>query len=91
MNKVDGDNQSGFAGNFADKKVTVSVLNQFGGATEGVPVTFSVAGGGGTIASDCRDHRPQRHGAAGLVALRPGWPAARYRHRGRGDSGDVHG
>ena len=32
VNKVDGDNQSGFAGNFAGKKVTVSVLNQFGGA-----------------------------------------------------------
>ena len=54
VNKVDGDNQSGFAGNFADKKVTVSVLNQFGGATEGVPVTFSVAGGGGTICVHCR-------------------------------------
>lgn len=51
VNKVDGDNQSGFAGNFADQKATVAVLNQFGGATEGVPVTFSVAGGGGTINS----------------------------------------
>ncbi len=51
LSKVSGDNQSGFAGNFADAKPTVSVLNQFGLPTEGVPVTFSVAGGGGTVPS----------------------------------------
>ena len=50
VNKVDGDNQTGFAGNFAARKATVSVLNQFGQPTEGVPVTYAVAGGGGTVA-----------------------------------------
>jgi hypothetical protein len=45
VTKVDGDNQNGFAGNFADKKPTVAVLNQFGQPTEGVAVTFSVSGG----------------------------------------------
>ena len=49
VNKVDGDNQTGFAGNFANVKAAVTVLNQFSGATEGVPVTFSVGGGAGTI------------------------------------------
>ena len=51
VNKVGGDNQSGFAGNFANEKASVAVLNQFGGATEGIPVTFTVTGGGGTIDS----------------------------------------
>jgi len=45
VTKVDGDNQTGFAGNLADRKPTVAVLNQFGQPTEGVPVTFSVSGG----------------------------------------------
>ena len=49
VNKVDGDNQTGFAGNFAGKRVTVSVLNQFGQPTEGVPVTYAVTSGGGTV------------------------------------------
>jgi len=52
VNKIDGDNQTGFAGNFADRKVTVSVLNQFGLPTEGVPVTFAVTSGGGTISGN---------------------------------------
>ena len=45
VTKTDGDNQTGFAGNFSDRKPTVAVLNQFGQPTEGVPVTFSVSGG----------------------------------------------
>lgn len=50
VNKVGGDNQTGFAGNFADQKPTLVVLNQFGQPTEGVPVALSV-GGGGTISA----------------------------------------
>ncbi len=46
VTKVEGDNQTGYAGNFAGQKVTVSVLNQFGQPTEGVPVTYAVTGGG---------------------------------------------
>jgi hypothetical protein len=48
VNKVGGDIQTGFAGNFADQKPTLVVLNQFGQPTEGVPVALSI-GGGGTI------------------------------------------
>jgi hypothetical protein len=45
VTKVDGDNQTGFAGNFTDRKATVAVLNQFNQPTEGVPVSFTVSGG----------------------------------------------
>jgi hypothetical protein len=44
VNKVDGDNQVGFAGNFTDRKATVAVLNQFGQPTEGVSVSFTASG-----------------------------------------------
>lgn len=49
LSKVSGDNQTGFAGNFAGSKVAVSVLNQFNQPTEGVPVNFTVGSGAGSI------------------------------------------
>lgn len=44
INKVSGDAQQGFSGNFAPGRVTVEVLNQFSLPTEGVTVTFSGTG-----------------------------------------------
>lgn len=49
INKIAGDAQVGFAGNFAGKKPGLSVLNQFGKPAEGVAVVFNVTSGGGTI------------------------------------------
>ncbi len=49
LNKVDGDNQTGFYGNLAPKQATVVVLNQFDAPAEGVVVTFSLVSGGGTL------------------------------------------
>ncbi len=51
VTKIDGDNQTGFAGNFADRRVTVSVLNQFAQPTEGVPVTYAITSGSGTLSN----------------------------------------
>ncbi len=77
VNKVDGDNQTGFAGNFADRRVTVSVLNQFGQPTEGVPVTYAITSGGGTLSNTTTTTALNgqaalpswRYGAAGPQAL----------------------
>ena len=77
VTKIDGDNQTGFAGNFADRKVTVAVLNQFGQPTEGVPVTYAVTSGGGTFSSSTATTALNgqavlpswRYGAAGPQAL----------------------
>ncbi len=49
INKVSGDAQQGFNGNYAPGRVTVEVLNQFSLPTEGVSVTFS---GGGTVSGN---------------------------------------
>lgn len=49
LNKVDGDNQTGFYGNMSPKEATVMVLNQFDAPAEGVVVTFSMVSGGGTL------------------------------------------
>ena len=49
FSKDAGDNQTGFAGNYAVTPPTVLVLNQFNQPTQGVPVTFAVIGGGGTV------------------------------------------
>lgn len=46
---VDGATQSGFAGNLSPQQATVRVLDQFSNPAEGVPVTFAIAAGGGTI------------------------------------------
>ena len=48
VNRI-GNEQSGFAGNFSKTPIAVSVLNQFGKPAEGIPVTFRVTGGGGSI------------------------------------------
>jgi hypothetical protein len=50
MAKVAGDNTSGFAGNFAPALPTVQVRGSDGTPVAEVPVTFSVASGGGAIA-----------------------------------------
>ena len=89
VTKVDGDNQTGFAGNFATEKPTVAVLNQFGQPTEGVPVTFSVSGGtitpGATTTGDERAAQLAgwRYGGAG--------PAVGDGDGGRGGAGGLHG
>ena len=75
VNKVEGDNQTGFAGNFAAQKVTVAVLNQFGQPTEGVPVTYAVTGGGSVPSGTTTGLNGQaaipywRFGAAGAQSL----------------------
>lgn len=49
VNKVEGDAQQGFSGNYAPGRVTVEILNQFNLPTEGVNVTFS---GSGTLSGN---------------------------------------
>jgi hypothetical protein len=48
--KLAGDNSTAFAGNFADSLPAVEVRDQFGVGAEGQTVTFSVTGGGGSVA-----------------------------------------
>jgi hypothetical protein len=50
MTRVAGNNTSGFAGNFAPALPTVQVKGSSGAPVPDVPVTFSVASGGGTVA-----------------------------------------
>lgn len=77
LNRVSGDAQVGFAGNFAPQRVVVEVLNQYNQPTEGVPVTFTpsastVAGASVTTGVDGRatlgSWRFGPAGAPGLVA-----------------------
>jgi hypothetical protein len=46
---VDGATQTGLAGNLAPRQATVRVLDQFNNPAEGVPVSFAITGGGGTV------------------------------------------
>jgi hypothetical protein len=49
LNRVEGDAQAGYASNYAGARPVVEVRNQFDQPAEGVPVTFAVTSGGGTL------------------------------------------
>lgn len=49
INRIAGDAQTGFNNNYASARPVVEVLNQFSQPAEGVPVTFTATGGGGTV------------------------------------------
>ncbi len=81
--KVDGDNQSGFGGNFASRRPAVKALNQFNDPAEGVIVTYTTASGGGTIlqAVDTTDESgiatlgSWRYGTAGTQSVTASAPS----------------
>jgi hypothetical protein len=49
VNRVSGDGQVGFFNNYPGSNLVVEVLNQFNQPAEGVPVTFAVTSGGGSL------------------------------------------
>ncbi len=83
LSKTAGDNLSGFAGNFSAVPPTVTVLNQFGQAASGVPITFQVTSGSGTLVTATATSdltgvaKPQawRYGPAGSQAVSATPPA----------------
>jgi len=61
----DGDGQSGFAGGQLAQTINAKVLDQFGNGVSGVPVSFAVSRGGGTLTASSA--RSDAAGIAGSI------------------------